>query len=102
VELEALAVAHNTRAAMLPPEAPGLPARIAEQELQRAGAAALEGTIFSLLPRYEAFLSREIDRGLVRYGRFQATRRDKEAAVDGELSEPGLEHRCALPGPGAA
>lgn len=85
VELEALALAHGTNAQMLPPEHPGMPERIVETELMRAGAEALSVDLFDRLPRYEAHLSRELDRGLARLARLQEARVARESAIVGEL-----------------
>ena len=85
VELEAMALAHGTRAKTLPPAGPGQPPRVAESELQLAGANALSSELFERLPRYEGHLGRELDKGLARYARLQESRRQKEAAVLGEL-----------------
>lgn len=78
VELEAMALAHGIRTKTLPP-------KVAESELQLAGANALSSDAFERLPRYEGHLGRELDKGLARYARLQQSRRQKEAAVLGEL-----------------
>lgn len=85
LELEALTLAHNSRARMLPSAGPGQPSRIAEPELQRAGSEALSGEFFDRLPRYETHLDRGIDRSRARFARMQAERQVKEQAFAGEL-----------------
>jgi len=70
-QLEALALAVATRAPMLPPEAPGLPKRIVMGDLEDAAAGALSSQLLQQLPRYEAHLSRELDRSLARYRQLQ-------------------------------
>ena len=88
VELEALALSHGTKAQMLPPESPGQPERIVESELMRSAAEALSVDLFERLPRYEAHLSRELDRGLARLGRLQEARLARESAIVGEVVSP--------------
>ncbi len=88
VELEAMALAHATRTRMLPPAEPGGPPRVSEEDLMRAGAMALGADLFDRLPRYEGHLGRELDRSLARYARLQEGRRQKEAAVTGEVVRP--------------
>lgn len=85
VELEALALSHGTRTPVYPPEAPGLPPRVSESALAEAGANALSSDLFDKLPRYEGHLNRELDRGLARYARLQASRRQKEESLLGEV-----------------
>jgi len=92
VELEALALAHNSQAEVLPPAGPGRPSRITEPELQRAGSQALSGEFFDRLPRYEGHLGREIDRSRARYARMQAERHGKEQALVGELVGEARTH----------
>jgi hypothetical protein len=75
VELEAMAIAHATRSAMLPPEGPGLPPRIMQRDLTQAGANALSADLFERLPRYEGHLNRELDRSLARYAHLKQSRR---------------------------
>ena len=89
VELEAmaLALAHGTRKRLLSPEGPGMPARVAQDDLTEAGANALSSDLFDRLPRYEGHLSRELDRSLARYAGLQEARRLKERAVEGELAD---------------
>jgi hypothetical protein len=87
VELEALALAHATRATVLPPVAPGEPARIAQDELMRAGADALSADLFEKLPRYEGHLNRELDRAITRYTKLQDARRRTEASIVGQVVE---------------
>ena len=94
VELEAMALAHGTRTRLLPPEGPGMPARVTQDDLTEAGANALSSDLFDRLPRYEGHLSRELDRSLARYAGLQEARRLKERAVEGELED------CARPGAG--
>ncbi len=88
VEFEAMALAHATRAPLLPPAGPGQPARVAQDDLTRAAANALSSELFDRLPRYEGHLGRELDRSLARYARLQDTRRAKEQAIEGEVVEP--------------
>lgn len=87
VELEALAVSYGTKAQMLPPESPGQQERIVESELMRSAAEALSVDLFDRLPRYEAHLSRELDRGLARLGRLQEARLARESTLLGEVVE---------------
>lgn len=75
-ELEAVALAGTTRAPLLAPETPGGPARITEQEQERAAHRALDASLLDKLPRYEAHLSRELDRSLNRYRAMQQDRAD--------------------------
>ncbi len=74
LELEAVALAGTTRANLLPAAQPGGPPRVTYEEQERAAARALNGDLFRQLPRYEAHLSRELDRSLGRLGRLQAKR----------------------------
>lgn len=85
VQLESLALGHNTKAKVLAPEGPGMRTRIGEGELQRAGSEALSGDFFDCLPRYETHLDRGIDRSRARYTRMQAERQVKKQAFAGEL-----------------
>jgi hypothetical protein len=85
VELEAMALAYGTRSKIYPPSAPGSPSRITESALAEAGANALSSDLFDKLPRYEGHLSRELDRGAARYARLQASRRQKEESLLGEV-----------------
>ena len=92
VELESMALAHGTRTRLLPPEAPGMPARVTQDDLTEAGANALSSDLFDRLPRYEGHLSRELDRSLARYAGLQEQRKLKARAVEGELvdlAQPG-------------
>lgn len=89
VELEAMALAHGTRAPLLPPARPGQPARVKENDLMRAGAEALSSDLFDKLPRYEGHLGKELDRSLARYARLQEARRQQESAVVGEVVRLG-------------
>lgn len=89
VELETAALQYGTRVPTLPPEVPGGPPRVVQADLHRAGAEALNSDLFEKLPRYEAHLTREVERGLTRLERLQAARRFKEQAIVGEvLLEP--------------
>lgn len=88
VELEAMALAHATRTRMLPPAEPGGPPRVAEEELMRAGASALGANLFDRLPRYEAHLNRELDKGLARYERLRAVRFQGQDLISGEVTSP--------------
>ena len=85
VELEAMALAHSTRTRLLPPEAPGMPARVTQDDLTEAGANALSSDLFDRLPRYEGHLSRELDRSLARYARLQEARRLRAQTVEAEV-----------------
>jgi len=67
VGLETMALAHATRTRMLSPAEPGGPLRVAEEDVMRAGAMALDADLFDRLPRYEGHLSRELDKSLARY-----------------------------------
>jgi hypothetical protein len=83
VEFETLALARSTEARIVRmPEGPSV---ITQPELERAGAAALTSDLLDRLPRYEAHLSRELDRSLARYRRLQGEREAKESAVLGEV-----------------
>ncbi len=89
VELESLALAHNTQAKVMAPVGPGMPSRIGEVELQRAGSEALSGDFFERLPRYEGHLSRQIDQSRARFARMVAERQMKESAILGEVLNEG-------------
>lgn len=69
VEFETLALARSTEARIVRTSEGS--AMIAQPELERAGAAALTSDLLDRLPRYEAHLSRELDRGLARYRNLQ-------------------------------
>ena len=86
-----MALAHSTKAPTLPPAAPGQPERIIETALWRTGAEALDAGLFDRLPRYEAHLSREIERAMARLERLQAKRRMREQAVLGEVADAVLD-----------
>lgn len=88
VELEVMALAHATRTRMLPPAEPGGPPRVAEEDLMRAGAAALGADLFDRLPRYEGHLNRELDKSLARYDRMRNARLQQEDSITGELVPP--------------
>ncbi len=88
VELEAMALAHATRTRTLPPDDPGGPPRVAEEDLMRAGATALGADLFDRLPRYEGHLNRELDKSLARYARMRDARLQQEDAIAGELVPP--------------
>ncbi len=81
-ELEAIALAGTRRAPLLPPSEPGGPSRIRDEDQERAAAQALACDLFQQLPRYEAHLSRELDRSLSRLRGLQARRAD-ERVIEG-------------------
>jgi len=106
VELEATALAHNTCVPMISPPGRGRSAEAAQEDVMRAGANALNSNLFDQLPRYEAHLSRELDRSVARYVRLQESRQRREQAIPGELlgqvSVPPaavlrrFDHTCAV------
>ncbi len=74
LELEAVALAGTTRAKLLPAVQPGGPPRVSYEEQERAASRALDSDLFRQLPRYEAHLSRELDRCLRRLRTLQSLR----------------------------
>jgi len=76
LELEAVALAGTTRTKLLPAAQPGGPPRVTYEEQERAASRALNCDLFRQLPRYEAHLSRELDRCLGRFRKLQARRTD--------------------------
>ena len=83
-ELEAMALAGTTHAELLPPAEPGGRHRITYASQERAAAQALTCDLLDRLPRYEAHLSREIDRCSARMHRLQE-QRSSERTVEGQL-----------------
>lgn len=60
VELESLALAGETRASLLAPEALDGSPRVTYEEQERAASQALNSELLQNLPRYEAHMSREL------------------------------------------
>ncbi len=87
-QLEAIALAGTTRTRLLPPAESGGSVRITYEDQERAAAQALASDLLQQLPRYEAHLSRELDRSLARLQRLQERRRGGWVMV-GSLQEQG-------------
>ncbi len=84
-ELEAIALSGTTKARLLPPAEPGGPSRVTYEDQERAAAQALDCGLLRQLPRYEAHLSRELDRSLIRLRHMQE-RRLQHMVIDGSHS----------------
>ncbi|MGE5765030.1 MAG: hypothetical protein ACM3ZF_14485 [Mycobacterium leprae] len=75
VRLEAEALAHATRVSPWDLSGPLAPLEPEAAGTEAAAARGLGGELLERLPRYEAHLSRELDRSLSRYPQLQQDRR---------------------------